>query len=282
MKRSLVGTCLVGLCAVVVFAQAPPPASQPARPQAARAERQRARRPLTPTLLLRLPVASVAFDGEPLSAVLDQLADSAGVNFYVRWSALETLGVERDTPVSLNVSNVTFATVLRLVLQEAAGPDARLAFRADRHLLEISSQEDLAREMPVRVYDVRDLLMKIPIQVGFASAREHQIPISNGRNGLVSEVIRSGSRVSTSDYGQQNAREDDRENDEADETMQDLINLITTTVEPDSWSVNGGPATIEPWRGRLVVRNSIAVHQQLGGPFVEEGDAPAVRRPKRP
>lgn len=282
MKRNLVGILLACACALSTAAQtAPsdPPAPRKAPPKTEPA--RKARRPLSPALLLRLPVSKVEFHGEPLDSVLDQLADATGINFYVRWSALEVLGIERDTPISLKLENVSFATVLRLVLQEAGGPDAQTAFKADGELLTISSQEDLARDMPVRVYDVRDLLMKIPMQVGVAFGREHEIPISNGRNGLVTEVIRSGSRFSTSDYGQNNARQEDRNNDEADETMQKLIDVITTTVEPDSWSVNGGPGSIIPWRGRLVVRNSIPVHQQLDGPFVEE-DGGSRRSPERP
>ena len=42
------------------------------------------------------------------------------------------------------------------------------------------------------------------------------------------------------------------------------------TVEPDSWNVNGGTGSITPLRGQIIVRNSILVHQLLGGYMDED------------
>jgi hypothetical protein len=49
--------------------------------------------------------------------------------------------------------------------------------------------------------------------------------------------------------------------------MQDLITLIEQSVEPESWFVNGGLGSIVPFNKMLVVRNSIEVHEKIGGPF---------------
>ena len=57
------------------------------------------------------------------------------------------------------------------------------------------------------------------------------------------------------------------EPNEQERKLRELMNLITTTLEPESWAVNGGSGTIIPFRDRLVVRNSPLVHQQLGGPI---------------
>jgi hypothetical protein len=50
-------------------------------------------------------------------------------------------------------------------------------------------------------------------------------------------------------------------------SAQGLIDLITETIDPDSWDVNGGRGRIRyyaPLRV-LVVRNRLRVHEQLGG-----------------
>lgn len=46
-----------------------------------------------------------------------------------------------------------------------------------------------------------------------------------------------------------------------------LIQLIQTTIEPDSWAVNGGPGTINYFSPLqvLVIRQTGEVHHQIGG-----------------
>lgn len=48
---------------------------------------------------------------------------------------------------------------------------------------------------------------------------------------------------------------------------QDLIDLIESTIGPDTWDVNGGQGTIRYWQPgmALVVRQTSEVHAQLGG-----------------
>jgi hypothetical protein len=54
------------------------------------------------------------------------------------------------------------------------------------------------------------------------------------------------------------------------ERVQQIIDLITETVEPDAWDVNGGDwATIRYYSGTLIIRAPDYVHRQIGGyPFV--------------
>jgi hypothetical protein len=46
--------------------------------------------------------------------------------------------------------------------------------------------------------------------------------------------------------------------------MLDLVDLVTGSIEPDSWNINGGRGSIIPNRGRLIVYNSMLVHVKLG------------------
>jgi hypothetical protein len=48
---------------------------------------------------------------------------------------------------------------------------------------------------------------------------------------------------------------------------QQLIDLIESTIQPDSWDVNGGPGTIRYYSPLhvLVIRNTQPVHREIGG-----------------
>ncbi len=50
-----------------------------------------------------------------------------------------------------------------------------------------------------------------------------------------------------------------------DERMQELMDLITTMVEPEAWEANGGSyATMRPWKGTLIIRAPHWIQRQLG------------------
>ena len=43
----------------------------------------------------------------------------------------------------------------------------------------------------------------------------------------------------------------------------EIIKLITDTVKPELWQVNGGTATISFFRGNLIVNAPRSIHEQL-------------------
>jgi hypothetical protein len=212
-------------------------------------------------------IEEVTFEEAPLDAVMDWLAGLTPMNVVVRWQILEDAGIERDKPISMNVRNLRLSQVLWMLMQEAGGSDLKLAYRASGELLIISTADDLGQEMVTRVYDVSDLLVRVQ---DFRSAPQLDISqASQGGQGGGSQNIFGGAGGSSRDDD-----DDDRGGrgtGENDEDMQELIDLIVQTIEPDSWADNGGLGTIQSFRNLLVVRNNILVHQALGGP-VEEAE----------
>jgi hypothetical protein len=67
---------------------------------------------------------------------------------------------------------------------------------------------------------------------------------------------------------------DGDKNQKTDEQALRLVELITSHIYPESWKVNGGAGTITLFKGRLIIRNHLLVHEQLGG-----GSAPSLQRP---
>ncbi len=215
-------------------------------------------------------IPEVDFEEAELDQVMDWIGTLTDMNVVVRWQILEDAGIERDKPITMQVRNLRLSQVLWMIMDEAGGPDLKLAYRASGELLIISTAEDLGREMVIRVYDVSDLLVRAPHFRGapHMDLQNTQNVGAGGSGGGQSIFGGSGGGGSGRDDDDDDRR-GERGEDNAD--IQELINLIIQTVEPDSWAENGGLGTIQAFRNLLVVRNNILVHQALGG-YVEEND----------
>ena len=221
--------------------------------------------------LLNSRVPEVAFDEVELEQVMDWIGEITGVNVVVRWETLEDNGVDRDKPISIRVRNLPLRSVLWMIMNAAGGTDIKLAYRATADLIVLSLDEDLGKDMIVKVYDVSDMLIRIPRFTNAATINVSQALNQAGRN-----AGRGGGRGGGGGGGGRGGQlfdddedEDEDENNEGGD-MQKLIQVIVDTVEPDSWNVNGGTGSITPLRGQIIVRNSILVHQLLGGYMDED------------
>ena len=63
-------------------------------------------------------VSAVAVDGQGLEKVLEFLADTTHLNLAVNWAALEGAGVDKNTPVTVNLKNVPLHKVLDVILSQ--------------------------------------------------------------------------------------------------------------------------------------------------------------------
>jgi beta-lactamase regulating signal transducer with metallopeptidase domain/type II secretory pathway component GspD/PulD (secretin)/protein involved in polysaccharide export with SLBB domain len=99
-------------------------------------------------------------DHQGLEQVLNFLRDNMRVNIFVNWTALKAAGIERTTPVSLNLKEVPFRKALTTVLVQVSTAKAQLAYTIDDGIITISTKEDLSssKYQIVRVFDVRDLV----------------------------------------------------------------------------------------------------------------------------
>ena len=101
-------------------------------------------------------VITVGFEQSPLSSVFDYFRDVLGVNVFVQWDGLEAVGLERDTPITMQLEGVRAETALGLLSEslldanfgEGVGFELRdnvlvfgLATRFDRHELVIETYD---------------------------------------------------------------------------------------------------------------------------------------------
>ncbi len=211
----------------------------------------------------RLP--EVSFRDTPFEQVVEFLADLTKINFVVRWQTLEDAGVKRDAPVSLQVRNLRLSQILWLLMNDVAGSELKLAYRMSGNLLVLSTEDDLDKEMVTKVYDVADLLVR-PLtadrNTGFdpTQAMNQGGTQGGGSNSLFGQS-------SQQNYGNTQGNQGELSNVE----MQSLVDLIQDTIEPDTWNRNGGQGSVHAYRHLLVIRNTLLVHQRLGG-YVTEGE----------
>ncbi|HRX85014.1 MAG TPA: hypothetical protein P5572_08350 [Phycisphaerae bacterium] len=223
---------------------APPPRNQPrvAPPQAS-PEPRRTRQPdarqtdrIAPVLrVLAQHFDEVEFTDAPLTDVLDWLRDRGPINVIVMWRTLEDVAVDRETPVSLELSDVTVKDVLSELCAQLS-PEGDMGFQAHGNTIRFAAQSYFDRILYTRTYELSDLSFYVPdfafeekVAYGPDSPFDRHIPTEE-RLAMFADVIRGA-------------------------------------VAPELWEENGGPCTIRIWQTSLIIRAPISVHERIGGPF---------------
>lgn len=285
--RLIASVLVIGLCSFVCLGQVESSeqkvadgATNPEGQDAAPAARPPVRR-IAASAKLVWRFREIRFDDMAIEEVFANIARTFDVNIIIRWNKLAEAGIERDSPVSLNAKNLRLSQVIWLLFNQFDATSAKLAYRADRDMILISTADDLGGAMIVRVYDIEDLVANRIARPTFSAERFHQVvtgvqpQVAAGAVAVapITQNYGSGTYLNSDDAGSDSPIDDETGGEDGDAAkqarIQQLINVITTTVEPDSWAVNGGRGTVLNFRGVLVVRNTPFVHQQLGGPIVE-------------
>ncbi len=267
------------------------------------------------------PVVAAEFNEKPLFEVFRWLSELTGQPVVVRWSVLHESGIEKDTPVSVSVSEKPLWKVIWVVTNSIAAPGGeRLAFEASKEGFLFSTHSDLSRNFVTATYDVEAWLQPdvdfIPEKDPFG--REYTLPFfgvdfsdprafmpktpgqrprlprttqwNQPESGPGSDRVPPGAKKvsgnhwevqhhtevkrvrATAQPGQSQPRTEVVEpfgkRSGVEPAMHDLLELILNTIEPESWEINGlgGRATIAPFRNKqIIVRNSVFVHQLIGG-----------------
>jgi hypothetical protein len=171
---------------------------------------------------------SVTFKGDRFQDVIEYLATVTNQPILLDKQALTDAQIDYETPVNLSVKGVTVRTVLRKILA-----DYGLTYVVKDETIQIISLARAREMMTIRAYPVGDLL-----GVGGGPGD----PLTNFFGPGLGAVQRM-------------------------QNVANLISLIQTTVDPSSWSINGGPGTIGFDYGTmsLVIKNSAEVHAMIGG-----------------
>lgn len=104
----------------------------------------------------------VDYRATPLVDVFASLRDRLDVNLHAKWTNILRTGIEKDSPITMQLKGIPAATVIRMVTEQAS-EEAELepiGFTIRDGILLVSTQRDIDRFTVTKVYDVEDLLVK--------------------------------------------------------------------------------------------------------------------------
>ena len=220
--------------------------------------------PMSALELLDKRVPEVSFEETPFEQVVEWLREHTGVNVTVHWQVMQDAGLERDTPISLKARNIRLSQVLWMIVNQAAGSELDLAYRVSDDLITLSLREDFEQEMIAKVYDVSDLLLRIPRFRNAArlNAAEALNNTGSGDGQSRAAALFRADEAEPSENGEGRTS--------LDRDIRELIRVIQRAIEPTSWQGQGGVGTVTGLRRQLIVRNTPHVHQLLGGYLRED------------
>ncbi|MBL7134121.1 MAG: hypothetical protein ISS78_08485 [Phycisphaerae bacterium] len=234
------------------------------RPKAGLVVRSRRTGPTGPTF---------KFDQAPLSAVVQNFRDLSGLNIHVNWRSLAAINVDRDTAVTMNVSNVSFGRALDLVTDEISGDldkMQRVYWVIDGGIVRIATGTALDTKLKTRIVDLGELVMppvdvKMPRRIGLRGTRDsntndsrYDQPRDRGRDGG-RRIGRVNAGVGIGIIG---GGQGDDPADKGEALKENLIEIIKDSIGQDMWSPTG-KGTITIMRNRLVVSQTLLGYKLL-------------------
>ena len=247
---------------------------------------------------LKTPV-SVSFHNEPLQSVLRQLADLAQVNLYLDMRAFAEEAISPDVPISIDLRDeVSLRSALNIILEQK-----NLVYTIKNDSLTITSTTFNDMDLITVPYHVADLVVPIPNfgpnpnmglagaynqamqQVGYGSggftsgvaplglAKNTTMPNGMVNQEVLAQMQNSPMGAGTSGMGGLSGMGGSMPmgfgpgglGGGSNADFDSLIELITSTVDPESWQEVGGPGTISPYSTNhvLVVRQTQEVHEEI-------------------
>jgi general secretion pathway protein D len=226
------------------------------------------------------PIAPFDFQQTPLAEVIDFLRDATGINIVVDWPGLEMAGITTNHPVTLRLERVRFRSALNLLIRQIG-----LTYSIRDDVLLISTPMREQGQLIPRVYDVADLVVpvrntpKIVTPLGSFNATPDFLqqllqgssnpaqPFAMPNQPLAQLGVGSSSSSSESAFGPVPGSHGPNHAPTPGQAVdfQSLIELITSTIAPDSWQEVGGAGTIAEFPGNLslVISQTQDVHDQI-------------------
>ncbi len=242
---------------------------------------------------LKTPV-SCKFRNRPLSEVVEQLGKLAAVNVHLDSKGLDEEGVASDTPVTIDLTlDISLKSALHLILEPL-----HLSYVIKDEVLKITSEQLRDGEVYTHTYNVADLVIPIPNfvpngRMGLAGALGEAYNMAGGgvggmgganmaylasqdgsqATGMVNPAVMAqinqlmpgaGSRGAGGAGGPTSLGPGGMGGG-AQADFDSLIQLITSTVKPQTWDEVGGPGSISEFRNNLslVISQTQDVHEEI-------------------
>ncbi|MHB8969733.1 MAG: type II secretion system protein GspD [Pirellulaceae bacterium] len=233
----------------------------------------------------------VKFNDRPLAEVMDLLSELSGVPIVLDPVGMAAEGVTTDTPVTIRLTQqISLRSALNLVLAPL-----RLSYVIQDEVLRVTSEQTRDSNVYHKVYNVADLVIPIPnfipgYNTGLAGAIQYahstlgygnnmtpmgRVPMAVAANDLgaassnTSVLAQMGAGGALASLGAQASQPSGfgpgGMGGAAMADFDTLIDLVTSTIAPDSWDEVGGAGAIEPFPVNLslVISQTQEVHEQI-------------------
>ncbi len=240
---------------------------------------------------------SATFDKRPLSDAMKTISEMFGIPIDIDERSIQEEGITIDQPISLDLQGnpIALKSALSLILEKL-----NLTYSVKYDVLTIQSKRFNQKELRTEVYSVKDLVIPIPnfvsdyntgmagalnsayqAQTSFASARIEpktavsatqvasidpkspimaqmaSMPVLNGLSPSLASALPGSMLMSQSANSALGGG--------AMADYSNLMNLIQTTIQPDTWQMAGGTSTMQPFSQNLtlVVSAPQEVHEAI-------------------
>ena len=237
----------------------------------------------------------VKFEGQSLSEVMDTLSKMTGVNIHLNPNSLHSEGITSDTPVTLNLTQpIMLKSALTLILEPM-----QLGYVVRNEVLEVTSKNSKDANTYAQVYYVADLVIPIPnfvpsYNMGLPGALRESLnalgyggrPMMPGGGGPLSMAANEQQNLGPQSVNplvlaqQAGVTPGSGQGSRGIQPIgagpggmgggviadfDSLIDLITTTIDPDSWDDVGGPGSIAEFATNLslVISQTQEVHEKI-------------------
>jgi general secretion pathway protein D len=231
----------------------------------------------------------VSFSDRPLGEVIQTLSTLSGVPIQVNNQALALTRVSLDEPITLNLQQpIRLRSALNLILE-----DYGLTWMIQDDVLKIVTPDEKNENLKTVTYRVADLVVPIPnfissyedgmsgalraayqqsaqmadVRLAPMTVMDMAAARQNGMNGqLDPDVLAQYAGDGMPMPGGMGAAGPQGRGGGAIADFDSLMQLIETTIAPDTWEAVGGPSTMAPYRATLslVVSTTTDVHEQIG------------------
>lgn len=251
---------------------------------------------------------TVRFVDTPARDAINHLKTVLGINIIGRYSDDRTgMGINPETPINIDVVEKPALTVLEMILEQAEGDfGEETTWQLRETFVEVGTKDRLASRSAreVRYYPIGDLLYQPPyfdnapaFNLGQALQQGGGGGQGGGRGGAGGG---GGGGIGGGGAGGGGGGgggagggggipigdpREERERVSEAERAQQIIDIITDTVEPNAWDVTGGEwATLRYYQRTIIINAPDFIHRQIGGypyptrPIGTVNAAPSQRR----
>ena len=213
---------------------------------------------------------TLSFENAPLKQVITHIATLADVNVVLDESGLADESLSVSTPVSIDVQGIQLKNALILLLEPL-----NMGYTIKNEVLKITSEQRLQGQAVVVTYSVADLVVNIqpgqPSTINFGGAGtvpgtvggQMSVPSTGGLQGGQFQI--TGPNASSPWNSNSTPNWQNNGGGPSAHDFRNLIDLITSTCEPNAWEEIGGNGHIKGNETTLslVIRQTQKVHDEI-------------------